>query len=398
MVDIYKYFISAYAVPWSEVEWGKCDPHTGTQERTRTCKKPKYGGAGCSMALKEIQTCSVDCQCGGVKWSAWSPCSVTCGKGTREKTRVCKAQKNNGRACTDNDSLLEFSTKVTEECIAERRCPIIVEGEWGKYSDWSKCSVKCGGGAKSRSRKCVFPGKTVHEEGVEPYDEDYDRDKPCIGSGIETIGGDGDEEHQCNKESCQVSTLFFLMDTTGSFSGVDQNSALDLGIGLLKELKKDGVEVPQFRIIEINDPETKVKNVIENQKDFEKKLKGIYKESHPSGGDWAEKSMDGILKAVKLGNHGAVVCLFTDAPSKDLKFESDIKKKITEKDIHMFIFLTPDYDNNNAKAFESYKVYQKISNRHTYIMSKTEASTASIIMHKALKSSQKGNHNIEKQK
>ena len=109
--------------------------------------------------------------------------------------------------------------------------------------------------------------------------------------------------------------------------------------------------------------------------------------------------MEGILKAMNVANLGAVICLFTDAASHDLNLETKITTKITEKDINLFIFLTPDYplypgegDNYRQpdKGLESYRVYQRISHRHTYIMSKTDPSTAAIVMHKALKSSQKG--------
>ena len=115
--------------------------------------------------------------------------------------------------------------------------------------------------------------------------------------------------------------------------------------------------------------------------------------------------MDGILQAINAASHGAVICLFTDAASHDLRLEDEISRKITEKDIHLFIFLTPDYPlyagegssyRQPTKGMESYRVYQKISSRHTYIMSKTEPSTAAIVMHKALKSSQKGKNKHRK--
>ena len=351
------------------------------------------------MHTKEVQNCPVDCQCSGQEWTSWSSCTGTCGEGKRDKTRVCKAHKNNGRPCSNNDPTTEFSTKVTEECKNVRRCPLIVKGEWSDWDDWGKCSVKCGGGTKSRNRKCEYLGKTVQRKGEEPFDKDYDREVPCSGSGVDTIGSDG--TNQCEPQSCEVSTLFYLMDTTGSFSGVDQNSALDLGLNLLKELEDDGVKVPKFRIVTIDDPKTEVRNVIDSDKLFKEKLTNLYKERHPGGnGNWEERSMDGILKAINTANHGAVICLFTDAASHDLHLEKDITKKIIEKDIHLFIFLTPDYPlypgegssyREPDKGMESYRVYQKISSRHTYIMSKTEPSTASIIMHKALKSSHKGN-------
>ena len=185
------------------------------------------------MSVKQVQTCAVNCQCAGVEWGSWSPCSGTCGEGNREQSRVCKAHKNNGIPCTENHPSIEFSTKVTEKCDNGMRCPIIVNGDWKNWGDWSPCSVKCGGGVTTRNRKCEYPGKSVQKEGEKAFDKDYDRERPCIGSGVEVIGGDGDD-NQCNKKSCEVSTLFYLMDTTGSFSGVDQNSALSLGVDLLK--------------------------------------------------------------------------------------------------------------------------------------------------------------------
>jgi len=310
---------------------------------------------------------------------------------------VCKPHINNGRQCKDNDAEEKFSTKVIEKCSNGRRCPLVVNGQWEVWGAWSPCSVKCGGGTQSRSRKCGYPGKTTQTEGQEPFDEDYDRVVPCSGSGVEILGLT--EDDMCNKKSCEVSTLFFLMDTTGSFSGVDQNSALSLGTDLLKELKREKVKVPAFRIVTIDDPKTEVRKEITNQNIFETKLRGIYKEDLPGGNNnWEEKSMDGILKAVNVANHGAVICLFTDAASHDLNLEDQILRKIREKDVHIFIFLTPDYPlykgegssyREPKKGMESYRVYQRISHRHTYIMSKTEPSTAAIVMQKALKTSQK---------
>ena len=350
------------------------------------------------MVTKEIQRCDVDCNCDGVSWGDWSSCSGTCGDGMRSKSRVCKPHINNGRQCKDNDADEKFSSKVSEQCSNGKRCPLVINGKWDEWGDWSACSVKCGGGTQSRSRKCGYPGKTAQVVGQEPFDEDYDRVVPCKGSGVELLGLK--EADKCNKKSCEVSTLFFLMDTTGSFSGVDQNSALSLGIDLLDELKREKVDVPAFRIVTIDDPTTEVRKEITDQNTFSTKLNSLYKEKHPRGNNnWEEKSMDGILKAVNTANHGAVVCLFTDAASHDLNLEAEISRKIKEKDVHIFIFLTPDYPlykgegnwyREPKKGLESYRVYQRISHRHTYIMSKTDPSTAAIVMQKALKTSQKG--------
>ena len=34
---------------------------------------------------------------------------------------------------------------------------IIVDGAWGSWSEWNRCSVSCGAGFKNRTRKCDYP-------------------------------------------------------------------------------------------------------------------------------------------------------------------------------------------------------------------------------------------------
>lgn len=137
--------------------------------------------------------------------------------GTRKQTRVCKISINNGRRCSDDDQQKE------EPCRNEKRCAVTVGGLWSEWGAWSKCSVKCGGGFRERTRQCTYPQIEVMNKGTESekYDNDYDSKLPCQGNGI---GTDGKTEgtDKCNPQSCQLSTLVFLMDTTASFTGTDQ--------------------------------------------------------------------------------------------------------------------------------------------------------------------------------
>ncbi|XP_052769612.1 coadhesin-like [Mya arenaria] len=82
-------------------------------------------------------------------WGSWSTCDVTCGNGTRTRSRQCEspAPQNGGDDC---------SGKNTEQitCILNP-CP--VHGGWSGWSEWGLCSVTCGVGLSRRDRYCDSP-------------------------------------------------------------------------------------------------------------------------------------------------------------------------------------------------------------------------------------------------
>eukprot|EP00092_Neocalanus_flemingeri_P054516 GFUD01064214.1.p1 GENE.GFUD01064214.1~~GFUD01064214.1.p1 ORF type:complete len:1274 (-),score=241.09 GFUD01064214.1:268-3900(-) len=384
---------------WSSYTgWTQCDKATGKKKRIRFCNPPQFGGEPCIGDNGETAICPVDCQCSGIAWGEWTQCSGSCGDGKQEKTRTCTAAKNNGVPChKEIGGREEFAERMVQKCSNSRRCPKNFEGQWTPWGALSKCSWDCGGGTQRKTRTCLFPGTTGTSS---DYDRTYDRKTQCVGTGSEVIGDDKNEK-KCNLASCEISTLFFLMDTTGSFNSVHQNTALDLGKGLLKELVKRGIKVPRFQIVKIDDPTVTIGAPIYVQKDFAESLYNVYKQSNPGGnGNWPEKSTKGILDTVKSANANAVLCLFTDAATHDHNLETEIKNKLRDKDISLYIFLTPDYPivpgvNEGAYAnptlgIPSFHLYQRLSNRQTYIMSKTEPSTASLVIEKALKKKKEG--------
>ena len=340
---------------------------------------------------RETGNCNVDCDCTGVEWSSWSSCSSecptcsrACGTGERKQTRVCKISINGGRRCDDMDQVKK------EPCKHEKRCALTIAGVWGVWGDWSECSVKCGGGFREKTRECTYPELERMKTTSEPYDNDYDSKMPCVGEGIATEGKDEGTD-MCNAESCELSTLVFLMDTTGSFTGTDQNSALDLANGILMGLKKENVIVPSYRLITVNDPDTEVSERDNRLNDFKATLMNLYSKDHYYGGDPPEQSFDAILKGLKLGSHGEVFCLFTDAPTHKLELEKEIMRRKAEFDIPIFVFITPDYNiNRNTIAELSFRAYQRITRRHTYIMSQIDPSSLVTVIKKYLKSSKTG--------
>jgi len=246
-----------------------------------------------------------------------------------------------------------------------------------------------------KTRVCTYPEMEKMKETKEPYDNDYDSKMPCKGDAMEVDGKDGTD--MCNAESCELSTLVFLMDTTGSFSGVDQNSALTLANGIIDGLNKAKVMVPKYRYTTVNDPKVEVMDPVTMKdknkliKKFKDTLKSIYTKSHPSGGDWAEQSTLAIVETLKKAAFGEVFCLFTDAPTHQLNLKAEILRRKKEQDIPIFVFLTPDYNIYSSKiAQDSYRLYQNISSRHTYIMSQTDPSSLVILIDKYLRSNKMG--------
>ena len=72
-------------------------------------------------------------------------------------------------------TILHYLTKIFSHYL------ISVDGGWGQWCAWSKCSKSCGGGIKKRSRKC---------------------DNPLPLYGGNDCGYDFDAEASCNTEPC----------------------------------------------------------------------------------------------------------------------------------------------------------------------------------------------------
>ncbi|KAM6108535.1 adhesion G protein-coupled receptor B2 [Pterocles gutturalis] len=81
------------------------------------------------------------------EWSQWSVCSLTCGQGSQVRTRSCVSSPY-GTLCS---GLL----RETRTCNNTATCP--VPGAWEEWSPWSLCSVTCGRGARTRTRRCAAP-------------------------------------------------------------------------------------------------------------------------------------------------------------------------------------------------------------------------------------------------
>lgn len=141
---------------WSD--WSMCsvDCGEGMQFRSRVCDSPlpAYGGVPCKGIFREERICDTGIYCpvhgNWGQWSHFSSCSVECGEGFQERSRLCDnpAPMYGGQLCKGKD----VDTVV---CNTGIFCP--VHGGWSVWTMWTDCSVPCGVGVQERRRSCTSP-------------------------------------------------------------------------------------------------------------------------------------------------------------------------------------------------------------------------------------------------
>ncbi|XP_078334077.1 adhesion G protein-coupled receptor B1-like [Crassostrea virginica] len=98
--------------------WGHCSATCeGQRKRTRACIPPTNGGAPCTGSTTESEQCGAqNCPVDGLLsvWGNWTPCSVTCGSGSRVRSRACIPPQHGGRDC--HGLTYEMSKCSTSPC------------------------------------------------------------------------------------------------------------------------------------------------------------------------------------------------------------------------------------------------------------------------------------------
>ncbi|OWK05971.1 hypothetical protein Celaphus_00012696, partial [Cervus elaphus hippelaphus] len=137
--------------------WSSCsrDCELGFRVRKRTCTnpEPRNGGLPCVGDAAEYQDCNPHaCPVRGAWscWTAWSPCSASCGGGHYQRTRSCTSPAPS----PGEDICLGLHTE--EALCSTQPCP---EG-WSPWSEWSACAED---GVQSRDRHCeeLVPGPST---------------------------------------------------------------------------------------------------------------------------------------------------------------------------------------------------------------------------------------------
>ena len=129
--------------------WSTCTKScgTGSQSRGRSIVVAvAFGGKLCDTQsgtqVCNIHECPVDCILSA--WSTYGACTVTCGGGSRSRTRsIAQRALYGGIAC---GSLHENDLNQCETTPCPTHC------EHSAWENWSTCSKSCGSGNTHRTR------------------------------------------------------------------------------------------------------------------------------------------------------------------------------------------------------------------------------------------------------
>ena len=130
--------------------WNQCSRFcgSGTQTRTRSVTVPvRHGGKACDVLYEDracnTNPCAVDCTVS--QWTEWGMCSATCGEGVTHRTRrVTLFDNHGGSACPH-----------LQESKACDRGPCPIHCEVSQWSLWNGCTKSCGGGRHVRAREVL---------------------------------------------------------------------------------------------------------------------------------------------------------------------------------------------------------------------------------------------------
>ncbi|XP_060695933.1 A disintegrin and metalloproteinase with thrombospondin motifs 20-like isoform X1 [Hemiscyllium ocellatum] len=155
---------------WNYGNWGECTQPCdgGTRTRLVICQLPtgqRLNDQNCDILEKppDREQCNVHPCPGGVLWhrGPWNSCSVSCGKGTKQRDVHCIDMK---QVAVDNSYCQHLKKpRVNKQCRTGR-CPA-----W-KATRWKECSVTCGVGYQQREVFCRLKGVgRISEETCDPF-------------------------------------------------------------------------------------------------------------------------------------------------------------------------------------------------------------------------------------
>eukprot|EP00088_Acartia_fossae_P015112 TRINITY_DN18212_c0_g1_i1.p1 TRINITY_DN18212_c0_g1~~TRINITY_DN18212_c0_g1_i1.p1 ORF type:complete len:350 (-),score=101.88 TRINITY_DN18212_c0_g1_i1:245-1294(-) len=160
--------------------------------------------------------------------------------------------------------------------------------------------------------------------------------------------------------------LVFVIDTTKSVKP-DKDSIFNLTMKVVENIKKDNINIPRYQLVTFNDfgPDIRRNVKLEldtgNVEEFGRKTAGIKFESYNGGRDSKERLTQGLYIALQNAMPKSLVVVFTDNGSKNLNLEKEIVRIREEKEIEVYIVLTPEYEGRkNGKSLPVYNRLGKV--------------------------------------
>uniref|UniRef100_A0A4W5Q4S7 ADAM metallopeptidase with thrombospondin type 1 motif 20 n=1 Tax=Hucho hucho TaxID=62062 RepID=A0A4W5Q4S7_9TELE len=151
---------------WNYGIWGECTQTCGGGRRTRqvVCQQPngqRLNDHNCDVLDKppDMEQCSLHLCPGSTSWHRrpWKPCSVSCGRGTKQREITCVYQN---QTQIEEEHCSHLSRPRTQKACRGQGCP-----SW-KANMWSKCNATCGEGMRNRKVLCVGVGLTPVQDAL----------------------------------------------------------------------------------------------------------------------------------------------------------------------------------------------------------------------------------------
>ncbi|CAB4062218.1 unnamed protein product [Lepeophtheirus salmonis] len=196
-----------------------------------------------------------------------------------------------------------------------------------------------------------------------------DSDSDCGGGSSRCVA--------CNCKDCPESAnvrailnppLTFVVDTTRSVKP-DKYSIFNLTKKVVERIQETETNIPLYTLVTFNDfgPDyernSEVRLETEDVILFKQEIIGLSFESYDGGRDSKERLLQGLLRAVRNAPNRSLIVVFTDNGSKDLKLKNEINRIKMEKELEVYIVLTPIYEGRaRDKSLGVYNEIAKVFN------------------------------------
>uniref|UniRef100_A0A8C6Q4Y1 ADAM metallopeptidase with thrombospondin type 1 motif 20 n=1 Tax=Nothobranchius furzeri TaxID=105023 RepID=A0A8C6Q4Y1_NOTFU len=167
---------------WNYSAWGECTQTCGSGRRTRlvVCQRPdgqRLNDYNCDILDKppDVERCNLQPCPGSASWHRrpWKPCSVSCGRGIKQREISCLLQN---QTRIEEAHCSHLPRPRTQKTCRARGCPT-----W-KANRWRECSTTCGPGLQKRDVYCRLKGTgRVREDLCDPHSR-LPTIQPCLTS------------------------------------------------------------------------------------------------------------------------------------------------------------------------------------------------------------------------
>lgn len=154
--------------------------------------------------------------------------------------------------------------------------------------------------------------------------------------------------------------LTFVIDTTKSVKP-DKDSIFNLTQRVVDTIQETNTNIPQYLLVTFNDFGNDINKNVEVREPtddvirFKQEIIGLEFESYNGGRDSKERLMQGLVRAVEESPPKSLIVVFTDNGSKNLRLKGKVMEMKEEKQIEIYIVLTPIYEGwPNDKSLDVY--------------------------------------------